>query len=152
MIIRMKIDRASIRSIFVAAVLSLMAHAVAAQIGAGTKPIYPIDFKPGRNSAAVEGAVGPPQTRGPDMTNNGSEEYSLRAQAGQHLMIEVSSGSHQVLFTIVKPSPNGSKFEFVEGAARVKRWSGSLKMSGDYQVIVFTRAEWSRFKLRVTLR
>jgi hypothetical protein len=134
-----------------AAVLLGITQAVYAQIGAGTKPIYPISFKPGANTAAVEGTVGPSQTRGPDMTNEGSEEYSLRAQAGQHLTIEVSSKNHQVLFTLVKPSPGGAKIEFVEGAGGVRRWSGPLKMSGDYLVIVFTRAALSRFKLRVML-
>lgn len=144
----------SIRSIFVPAVLLLMAHASAAQISAGTKPIDPIEFKQGVNTAAVEGTVGPPYTRGPDMTNEGSEKYSLRAQAGQHLTIEVSSKNHQALFSLVKPSPGGAKIEFVERAGGVRRWSGRLKMSGDYLVMVFTRQQegLSRFKLRVTLR
>jgi len=136
------------------AISLLMAHVVSAQITAGTKPIYSIEFKPGTYTATVEGTVGPPVTRGPDMTNEGSEKYSLHAQAGQHLTMEVSSGNNQALFTLVKPSPAGARNEFVERAAGVKRWSGSLKMSGDYRVIVFTRQQEgvSRFKLRVTLR
>ena len=136
------------------AISFLMAHIVSAQISAGTKPIYQIEFKPGANTAAVEGTVGPPQTSGPDMTNEGSERYSLRARAGQHLSIDVSSGNHQALFTLVKPSPGGVKTKFVERAAGVRRWSGRLKISGDYLVIVFTRQQpgVSRFKLRLTLR
>jgi hypothetical protein len=71
-----------------------------------------------------------------------------------HLTMEVSSNNPQALFTLVKPYPGASKIEFVEGAGGVKRWSGKLKMSGNYLVIVFTRqqAGWSRCKLHVTLR
>lgn len=142
------------RSILAAPILLVITHAVSAQIGAGTKPIYTIDVKPGANNAAVEGTVSPSQTRGSDMTNDGSEQYSLRAQAGQTLTIEVSSRNHQALLTLVKPSPFGSRIEFVERAAGVRRWSGRLKLSGDYQVIVFTRQQEgsAHFKLRVTLR
>jgi hypothetical protein len=136
------------------AISLLTAHIVSAQISAGTKPIHSIEFKPGTYTASVEGTVGPPVTRGPDMTNEGSETYSLHAQAGQHLTISVSSQNHQALFTLVKPSPAGSGNEFVESAAGVRRWSGSLKLSGEYRVIVFTRQQEgvSRFKLRATLR
>lgn len=135
------------------AISLLAAHIVSAQISAGTKPIYAIEFKPGTYTASVKGTVGPPVTRGPDRTDEGSEMYSLHAQAGQHLTINVSSSNHQVLFTLVKPSPAGSRHEFVERAAGVRRWSGSLKMSGEYRVIVFTREEeLSRFKLRASLR
>jgi hypothetical protein len=139
-----------------AAVLAvlLMARIVSAQISAGTKPIYRIGFKPGAYATVVEGDVGPPYTRGPDMTNEGSEKYSLPGQAGQHLSIEVSSNSRQALFTLVKPSPGGSKNEFVTNASGIKRWTGKLEMSGDYVIIVFTRQQkgLAHFKLRLTLR
>jgi hypothetical protein len=149
----MKVDRTSSLSVLVAAALLLIAHVVSAQISAGTKPIYAITFKPGVNTAVVAGTVGPTQTRGPDMTNEGSETYSLRAQAGQHLTVAVSSSNHQVWFTLLKPSPGGAKNEFVERAAVVRRWSGTLELSGDYRVIVFTHQEKELyFKLRVTLR
>jgi hypothetical protein len=142
------------RSIVLAAVLLVITHVVSAQISAGTKPIYPIEFKPGASTTKVEGTVSLPRTVGPDMTNEGSERYLLSARAGQYLTMEVSSKNHQVLFTLVKPSPSEAKIEFVEKAGGVRRWSGRLKMSGDYLVIVFTRqqAGLSRFKLHVTLR
>ena len=147
----MKMHQTSVLPALVIALLAIT-QAISAQISAGTKPIYPINFKPGVNSTMVEGTVSTPKTVGPDMTNEGSEEYALRAEAGQYLTMKIYSGNHQALFTLVKPSPFGSKNEFVENASRVKRWSGRLKMSGDYFVIVFTRAELSRFKLRITLR
>lgn len=132
----------------------LLAHVVLAQISAGTKPIYSIEFKPGTYTATVEGTVQPLVTRGPDMSNEGSEQYSLHAQAGQHLTINVTSNNNQALCTLVKPSPFGSRNEFVERAAGVRHWSGRLTMSGYYRVIVFTRQQEgvSRFKLRATLR
>jgi hypothetical protein len=143
----------SARPAFVA-VLLLLAHTAMSQISVGTKPIYSIEFKPGMNTTVVEGTVSPPKTVGPDMTNEGSERYLLSARAGQYLTMEVSSKNHQALFTLVKPSPSEAKIEFVEKAGGVRRWSGRLKMSGDYLVIVFTRqqAGLSRFKLHVTLR
>ena len=142
------------RSIVLAPVLLVITHVVSAQISAGTKPIYPIEFKRGASTTKVEGTVSLPRTVGPDMTNEGSERYLLSARAGQYLTMEVSSKNHQVLFTLVKPSPSEAKIEFVEKAGGVRRWSGRLKMSGDYLVIVFTRqqAGLSRFKLHVTLR
>jgi hypothetical protein len=136
------------------AMLLTTAHIVPAQISAGTKPIYSIEFKPGTHTATVKGTVAPPVTRGPDMTNEGSERYSLHGQAGQRLTISVTSQNHQTLFTLIKPSPAGSRNEFVERAAGVKHWSGSLKLSGAYGIIVFTRQQEgvSRFKLRAILR
>ena len=130
-----------------------MAHIVSAQISAGTKPIYSIEFKPGTTTTVVEGTVSTPKTVGPDMTNDGSEQYSLRVRAGQHLTIQISSSNHQAMFTIIKPSPFGSKNEVVETARGVKRWSGTLTMNGDYRITVFTREDAAaRFKLRVALR
>jgi hypothetical protein len=149
----MKMHQTSVLPALVIALLAIT-QAISAQISAGTKPIYPINFKSGVNSTLVEGTVSPPRTVGPDMTNEGSEEYTLRVRAGQQLTMVISSGNHQALFTLVKPSPFGSKNEFVENAGGVKRWSGKLQMSGDYRVIVFMRQQegLSRFKLRVTLR
>lgn len=43
-------------------------------------------------------------------------------------------------------------FEIVEDVAGVKRWSGKLKLSGDYYITVFAPRGTSRFKLKVTLR
>ena len=140
------------RSIFVAAVLLLMAHAISAQINAGTRPIYAIEFKPGTNTTVVKGTVGPPETRGPDRTNEGREQYTLRVRAGQRLRMEISSDNRQAEFTLIKPSPAASRNELVKDAAGVKRWSGTLTMSGDYRVTVFTLDRESvRFRLRVTL-
>jgi hypothetical protein len=136
------------------AILLIMAQIVPAQIGAGTKPIYSIEFKPGTTTTVVEGTVSTPKTVGPDMTNEGSEKYSLSVMAGQHVTIQIYSSNHQAMFTIIKPSPAGSRNEVVEKAGGVKRWSGTLAMNGNYRITVFTREEEavSRFKLRVTLR
>lgn len=136
------------------AILLIMAHIVPAQIGAGTKPIYSIEFKPGTTTTVVRGTVTTPKTVGPDMTNRGSEQYSLSVRAGQHLTIQINSSNHQAMFTIIKPSPAGSKNEVVEKARGLKGWSGTLAMDGDYRITVFTREEEavSRFKLRITLR
>lgn len=144
---------ASLERLAWVAISLVAAHVVSAQISAGTKPIYSIEFKRGTYTASVKGTVGPTVTRGPDMTNEGSEQYSLSVRAGQHLTIQINSSNHQAMFTIIKPSPFGSKNEVVETARGVKRWSGTLAMNGDYRITVFTReAATARFKLRVTLR
>jgi hypothetical protein len=147
------LQRMVIRVPLLFALLLLTALTTWAQ-SAGTKPIYPIKFKPGVKITVVEGTVSPPRTVGPDMTNEGSERYTLRARAGQYLTMEISSDNHQALFSLIKPSPGMVKYEIVERAGGVKRWSGRLTMDGDYIVVVVAqgREAGSRFKLRVTLR
>ena len=139
-------------SLLVVAALSLASHASSAQISAGTKPIYPIEFKPGTNTTVVKGTIARPMT--PERQSDGSEKFTLRAQAGKFLKMETSSDNHLAVFTLVKPSPAASKNEFVKDAGGVKRWSGILKISGDYLVTVFApdRDALSHFKLRITLR
>ncbi len=134
------------------ALLALTAPFASAQ-SRGTKPISSIEFKPGAHATVLEGTVSPRVTVGPDMTNEGSERYSLRARSGQVLTMQISSGDHRTLFSLVKPSPAMSKIVVLEGAGGVKRWSGRLTESGDYLVTVFTHDQAaSRFKLRITLR
>jgi hypothetical protein len=136
-------------------VMLLLATAFSASAQSpGTKPIYPIEFKPGASTAAVKGTVSPPATVGPDMTNEGSEKYSLRVRAGQHLTMSIRSDNDNVLFTLIKPSLGMVKYEIVKKACGIRRWSGTLTASGDYQIVVFThdpKAD-SHFKLTVTLR
>ena len=145
---------ASLKRLACVALSLLATQIVSAQISAGTKPIYSVEFKPGTTTTVVKGTVTTPKTVGPDMTNDGFEQYSLSARAGQHLTIQINSSDHQAQFTIIKPSPFGSKTEVVENARGVKSWSGTLAMNGDYRITVLTReeADVSRFKLRVTLR
>ncbi len=134
--------------------LLLLTASLASAQSRGTKPIYAIEFKHGARTALVDGTVSPPVTAGPDMTNDGSERYSLRARSGQVLSLEVSSDNHQALFSLIKPSPAMVKYDVVEHAGAVKSWSGRLTESGNYLVTVFThdREAASRFKLRITLR
>jgi hypothetical protein len=150
---RFRVQHMVVRVPLLLALLPLTALATWAQ-SAGTKAIYPIEFKPGVKTTFVEGTVSTPTTVGPDMTNEGSERYTLRVRAGQYLTMEISSDKRQALFSLIKPSPGMVKYEIVERAGGVKRWSGRLTESGDYLVTVFTREREanSRFKLRVTLR
>jgi hypothetical protein len=69
------------------AILLIMAHIVPAQIGAGTKPIYSIEFKPGPTTAVVVGAVATPKTVGPDMTNEGSEGQGVLSPVNRPYLI-----------------------------------------------------------------
>lgn len=139
-------------SLLVVAALSLASHASSAQISAGTKPIYPIEFKPGTNTTVVRGTIARPMT--PERQSDGSQEFTLRAQAGKFLKLEISSDNHLAVFTLIKPSPAASRIDFVKNAVGVRRWSGTLKISGDYLLTVFApdRDALSHFKLRITLR
>ena len=146
------IQRLAVRTWMLFAVLLWTASIASAQ-SAGTKAIPAIQFPPGAHTTVVEGTVSPPVTAGPDMTDDGSERYSLHARSGQVLTIEMSSDNRQALFSLIKPSPAMVKYDIVERAAAVKRWTGRLTESGTYLVTVFThdRESASHFKLRVTL-
>ena len=135
------------------ALLHMTASFASAQ-SRGTKPISSIQFKPGTHTTVLEGTVSPPVTVGPDMTNDGGERYTVQARAGQSLALEMSSDNHQALFSLIRPSPAMVRFDIVERAGAVKRWSGRLTESGNYLVTVFThdREAASHFKLRITLR
>ncbi|HSS21667.1 MAG TPA: hypothetical protein VLL54_16460 [Pyrinomonadaceae bacterium] len=132
--------------------LSLACSVSSAQISAGTRPIYPIEFKSGTNTAVVIGTIARPKS--PERQSAASQTLTLRALAGNFLRMEISSDNHLAVFTLVKPSPAASRIEFVKDAVGVTRWSGTLKVSGDYAVKIFAQDldAFSRFKLRVTLR
>ena len=125
--------------------LLLLNASVAWAQSAGTKPIYPIEFKPGEKTSTVEGMVTQPSGEG-DMRDPGSERYSLKVRAGQTVKMEIGSDNAEAVFTLSTPD-----YEMVETAGSVKRWSGKLKFSGSYVITVFTRKDRSRFKLRVRL-
>jgi hypothetical protein len=137
--------RMKLRALLVIGFLLLMASTAWAQ-SAGTKPIYPIEFKPGAKSATIEGTVTQPAGEG-DMHNSGSERYTLKVRGGQMVRMEISSDNGEAVFSLSTPD-----FEIVEDAAGVRRFSGRIKLSGSYYVTVFARKGSSRFKLKVTLR
>ena len=137
--------RLTLRTLILFTLLPLAASTAWAQ-SAGTKPIYPIEFKRGAKTAVVEGTVTLPSGEG-DMHNSGSERYSLTVRAGQTIRMKISSDNGEVIFSLFTPGE-----EIVEKSGGVKRWSGKLNRSGNYLVTVFTRNRTARFKLRVTLR
>jgi hypothetical protein len=137
--------RLSLRLLILCACLLLTALSAWAQ-SAGTKPIYRIEFKPGEKSTVVEGTVTQPSGEG-DMHNPGSERYTLRVKGGQTVRMEIGSDNGEAIFSLSTPD-----YEIVEDSGGVKRWTGKLKLSGDYNVTVFTRGDSSRFKLKVTVR
>lgn len=140
------LKRTSLRLLALCLFLLLTSAAAWAQ-ARGTKPIYPIQFKPGAKSAVVEGTVTEPSGEG-DMHNPGSERYTLKVKGGQTVQMEISSDNGEAVFSLATPD-----YEIVEDASGVKRWVGKIKLAGDYFVTVFTRGKAaSRFKLKVTLR
>ena len=142
-------------AVCVCAVVALapLTRSVAPAQSAGTKAIPSIQFKAGTHTTVLDSTVAPAVTVGPDMTNDGSQRYSLGAKAGQVLTLAISSDNHHAVFSLVKPSPAMVKSEIVERAGGVTRWSGRLLEPGNYLVTVFTRDRdaASRFTLRVTL-
>ncbi|MBV9928180.1 MAG: hypothetical protein JOZ96_24385 [Acidobacteria bacterium] len=143
--------RKTVPSLFALFATLLMGAPYLRAQSAGTKPVYPIRFKPCAKTAAVEGRVSPPAGEG-DMHDPGSEKYALGVRAGQRVTLKVSSDNRGAVFSLFKQTPGGP--EPVAGAAGVRRWSGALAGGGDYTITVSTRsrAAGSRFRLTVTLR
>src|SRR6185295_12599909 len=131
------LGRPSTCFLIVVIALSPASHVSSAQISAGTRPINRIDFKPGTNTTVVKGTIARPMT--PERQSDGSQRFTLQAQAGKFLKMEISSDNHLAVFSLIKPSPAASRIEFVKNAAAVRRWSGILSVSGKYVVTVFAQ-------------
>lgn len=141
-----KLLRLSLRALLLSSLLLLIASSAWAQIAAGTKPIYRIEFKPGQKTAVVEETVTEPAGEG-DMRDPGSERYTLHAEAGQTVLMEITSDTGAAIFSLLTPEG-----EVIEKASGVKRFSMKFKKSGNYNITVFTRKEAAHFKLKVMLR
>jgi hypothetical protein len=85
-----------------------------------------IQFAPGATSATVHGTIDPPTGGGVNVGTG----YVLRAQAGQTMIVDITSPGGEVLFKIVGSDGIPLK-RYVDGTTH---WSGTLPVTQDYYI------------------
>ncbi|HEX8458972.1 MAG TPA: hypothetical protein VF656_16885 [Pyrinomonadaceae bacterium] len=97
-----------------------------------------IRFQRGRTTAVVNGR-----------TDKNGRHYLLRANAGQHMIVHLSSVKKDMHFQVVPAREGG---EAIESSVQARDWEGDLPESGDYYVSVFADKGAGDFTLEVTIR
>jgi len=103
-----------------------------------------IRFAAGKSSTVVSGKI----------TGDKEKIYTIGARAGQTMTIKVTDGgiNNDVVFHIVAPDgshPMGDE----EGGGYDSAWSGKLKKSGDYKIVVGTiESQNTPFKIQIGIR
>ena len=94
--------------------------------GAAAAATHPVHFAKGTTASTVKGVV-----KGHD-----SEDYVLRAAAGQTMNVKLSAKSTLIYFNVLK---KGVEEAIYVGSNESKNtWSGALGDGGDYVVRVYT--------------
>lgn len=105
-----------------------------------------VKFPPGRTTVILKGKTtgGPSESGGMDPV-----AYRLRARQGQQMTLNLVSAKRNAVFGVYLPG-----MDLLEGAQNVKKWSGKLPKSGDYEIMVFPDDEMTNttFTLEVTIR
>jgi hypothetical protein len=105
-----------------------------------------VKFPPGRTTVILKGKTtgGPSESGGMDPIT-----YVLRARKGQQMTLRLTSAKKNAVFGIYAPG-----MEPVETGQNATDWSGPLRKSGDYEIIVFPSDEMTNtaFTLEVTIR
>jgi hypothetical protein len=95
-----------------------------------------IKFGKGKEGATVKGEV----------TANGSSTYTLGAQAGQLMNIEVTSGKKGVCFDLIDKSTGDTLAE------NQTSWGESLASTGDYTIRVYSTKGGDTYTLKVSIQ
>jgi hypothetical protein len=138
---------AKMKTVLSLVLVGIISFGVIFEVGAQRFPAnYPIHrktikFQPGRTTAIVRGVARTP----------GIYEYHLRARAGQHMTVHLTSSNKGVELSIYDPSDQN-----LDGALGVDDWEGTLETSGDYNItLINNRSRVARnpsFVLEVTIR
>lgn len=129
--------------LLVAVILFAVPFKTGAQRFPANYPIHrhTIRFQRGRTTSVIRGIARTP----------GIYEYHLRARAGQHMTVHLTSSNKGVELSIY----NGND-ENLDGALGVADWEGTLETSGDYNItLINNRTAVARnpsFVLEVTIR
>ena len=106
------------------------------------KHIQRVKFQRGRTTAVIHGVARTP----------GIYEWVLRAKAGQHMTVHLTSSNKGVEFSIFPPK-NESSADYPLG---VYDWEGDLNTSGDYKIVLINNREGGprnpTYTLEVTVR
>ena len=124
------------------AILAVTLLLAACLAGAAPAETSTLEFAPGTTSTTVEGAV----IRGESNT------YTLSAQAGQTLVVEISSLEANAVFSILAPGPGEA---FLSGAGEgedVMAYTGVLVNSGEYRITVGAMRGGAEYSLSVELK
>jgi hypothetical protein len=87
---------------------------------------HPVHFAKGTTASTVKGLV----------KGNGTEDYVLRAAAGQTMDVKLSAKSTLIYFNVLKKGVDEAIY--VGSTDGKNEWSGSLVDGGDYIVRVYT--------------
>ncbi|HEV2800467.1 MAG TPA: hypothetical protein VGW12_08220 [Pyrinomonadaceae bacterium] len=97
-----------------------------------------IRFQRGRTTAVINGR-----------TDTNGRHYLLRANAGQRMIVHLSSAKKDIHFQVVPARADG---EAIESSVQARDWEGDLPETGDYYVSVFANKGAGDFTLEVTIR
>jgi len=98
----------------------------------------PIQFAAGATSATVENTV----------VAGAVDRYTLRAQAGQTMRVELSSDGYA---TLLVEAPNGQLLTGGAAGAVLDQWEDQLPVTGDYVILVRTTIGDASYRLVVTI-
>jgi hypothetical protein len=97
-----------------------------------------IQFAPGATSGEVKGQVGPGQI----------DEYVLKAQAGQWMLVDIFSPKSDVLLAVTGLSDGQP---YLRSAAGATSWQGKLPTTQDYSLKAVSSGTTSPYTLQVTI-
>ena len=105
------------------------------------KHIQRVRFQRGKTTTVIRGVARTP----------GIYEWILRAKAGQHLTVHLTSSNKGVELSIFGPNDENSDYPL-----GVYDWEGELNTSGDYQIVLINNREGGprnpTYTLEVTVR
>lgn len=99
-----------------------------------------IKFARGKTSAVVSNSV----------VRGDRDTYIIGARQGQKMSVTITSLEKNAVFQI--QTPDGSFLAGADEGDDAMRWSGSLPMSGDYEIIVGGTRGNASYKLTVGIR
>jgi hypothetical protein len=97
-----------------------------------------IQFAPGATSGEVKGQVGPGQI----------DEYVLKAQSGQWMLVDIFSAKSDVLLAVTGLSDGQP---YLRSAAGTTSWQGKLPATQDYSIKAVSSGTTSPYTLQVTI-
>ena len=101
-------------------------------------PVKRIQFAPGATSAQAQGQIGAGKI----------DEYVLKAQAGQWMLVDISSPKNDVLLAVTGLS---DKQPYLRSAAGATSWQGKLPATQDYSLKAVSSGAAAPYTLRVTI-
>jgi len=115
---------------------------------AGAPPIYEIKFQKG--VFAWKGTVHPvypcPANGPTECGNDSSTGLSLKGTKGMRVRFVLTSDTGDAVFSVTLPNR-----EIMKDSSSRTSWTGTLPVSGDFPVYVYTNKSFSRYALKVYL-